>query len=316
MKFRGFRFFALGVVSMGLVWAIDCPADNAVHIDKRIFLPDGSPNPTYGQEIITGLCTCLDFDPVLSVTDNTLTVTLMAVDNEPIRGIEVNIYNDSDGLLVYSGLGSVGKGDKFNNATDPTGAPANMEIMANEINGHVKVLAYSRDKAQTSGDGTEGSLFHLTYGVPGGVSNLPDTLHFAISLANVPGTSFEGAIMNVVCSYPDSDHVAALVVPTLGVDQELGIPTEFALDQNYPNPFNPTTRISFALPEASHTSLRIYNVLGEKVAELVNADLNPGYYHYQWNARTSQGVSVATGVYFYELRTDQKVLRKKMVLLR
>jgi len=299
-----------------LVWAIDCPSENAIHIDKRIFLPDGSPNPTYGQEVITGLCACLEFDSQLQATENSLTLTLNAVDNEPIRGIEVNIYNDSNGQLVYSGLGSVGKGEKFENALDPDGNTANMEIMANELDDHVKVLAYSRDKAQTSGDGVEGSLFKLTYGVPGGVSNLPDTIHFAIGLSNVPGTSFENAIMNVVCSYPDSNHVAALVVPALGVDDAMGIPTEFSLSQNFPNPFNPTTQISFGLPEGSMVNLSVYNVLGEKVAEIVNKNLNPGYYHYQWNAQSDNGVKVASGVYFYELKTGTKSIRKKMVLLR
>lgn len=316
MRLHTIKIVLFAVLSVAVLWAIDCPADNAVHVDKRIFLPDGSPNPTYGQEVITGLCACLDFDPALSITDNTLTLTVRGVDNEPIRGIEVNIYNDSQGLLVYSGYGSIGKGEKFENTTDPNGTPADMEIMANEVDDHVKVLAYSRSKAQTSGDGVEGELFHLTYGVPGGVANLPDTLHFAIGLSNVPGTSFQNAIMNVVCSYPDSNNIAALLVPTLGVDNSLGIPTEFTLSQNYPNPFNPTTLISFGLPEAAHTSLVIYNILGEKVAELVNNELGPGYYHYQWDAKSTSGESVSTGVYFYELRTNSNVFRKKMVLLR
>ncbi len=316
MRPNALKSFLLTFLSLAVVWAIDCPTDNAIHVDKRIFLPDGSPNPTYGQEIVTGLCACLDFDPALSVTENTLTLTVRGVDNEPIRGIEVNIYNDSQGLLIYSGYGSIGKGDKFENTLDPAGNPADMEIMANEIDDHVKVLAYSRSKAQTSGDGVEGDLFHLTYGVPGGVANLPDTIHFAIGLSNVPGTSFQNAIMNVVCSYPDSNHIAALVVPTLGVDNSLGIPTEFSLSQNYPNPFNPTTRISFGLPEAGQTSLVIYNLLGEKVTVLVNEQLGPGYYHYQWNGKSSSGENVSTGVYFYELKINAKAFRKKMVLLR
>jgi hypothetical protein len=89
------------------------------------------------------------------------------------------------------------------------------------------------------------------------------------------------------------------------------IPDKYALEQNYPNPFNPTTTIKFSLPEATHTALTIYNVLGQKVTELVNSKLEAGRYSYQWNAQ-----SAATGMYIYELRTDKFVSVKKMVLIK
>jgi len=70
--------------------------------------------------------------------------------------------------------------------------------------------------------------------------------------------------------------------------------------------------IEFSLPEdVSNVSLSIYNVLGEKVAELVNTSLTAGRYSYQWNAK-----NFATGLYIYELRADEFVSVKKMVLLR
>jgi hypothetical protein len=90
------------------------------------------------------------------------------------------------------------------------------------------------------------------------------------------------------------------------------IPTEYMLYQNYPNPFNPGTTIEFSLPEdVSNAKLSIYNVLGEKVAELVNNALVAGKYSYQWIAS-----NVATGLYIYELRTDKFVSVKKMILLK
>ena len=86
----------------------------------------------------------------------------------------------------------------------------------------------------------------------------------------------------------------------------------FILEQNYPNPFNPSTTIKFSLPEeVSNVKLSIYNVLGEKVVELVNTALVAGKYQYQWNAQ-----NVATGMYIYELRTDKFVSVKKMVLMK
>ena len=91
----------------------------------------------------------------------------------------------------------------------------------------------------------------------------------------------------------------------------LSIPIEYALEQNYPNPFNPSTTIKFSLPEATDVSLNIYNTLGEKIAQIVNSKLEAGRYSYQWDAG-----NIATGMYIYELRTDNFVSVKKMILLK
>ena len=94
--------------------------------------------------------------------------------------------------------------------------------------------------------------------------------------------------------------------------KDVSVLLQFRLEQNYPNPFNPSTVIEFSLPEdVSNVKLTIYNTLGEKVADLVNASLKAGKYQYQWNAS-----NVATGMYIYELRTDKFVSVKKMLLLK
>lgn len=90
-------------------------------------------------------------------------------------------------------------------------------------------------------------------------------------------------------------------------------PTAFTLYQNYPNPFNPSTVIEFSLPEAVDVSLTIYDALGQKITELVNNHLEAGYHRYQWNAPQS---GIATGVYFYELKTEKFVSVKKMLLMK
>lgn len=88
-------------------------------------------------------------------------------------------------------------------------------------------------------------------------------------------------------------------------------PDSYALEQNYPNPFNPTTTIKFSLPESSNVTLSIYNALGERVAELVNTQLQAGNYSYQWDAS-----NLASGLYLYELRTENFVSTKKMILMK
>jgi len=75
--------------------------------------------------------------------------------------------------------------------------------------------------------------------------------------------------------------------------------TEFSLGQNYPNPFNPTTVVSFELPVSSLATLKVYNVLGQGVATLVNEALQPDSYEV-----TFDGTGLASGVYYYQLQAN------------
>ena len=86
---------------------------------------------------------------------------------------------------------------------------------------------------------------------------------------------------------------------TTGIPSNIGtrIPTTFSLEQNYPNPFNPTTNLRFGLPTEANVTLRIYNVLGQEVAVLVNGVQSAGYHQAVWNAAST----VSSGVYFYRI---------------
>ena len=104
------------------------------------------------------------------------------------------------------------------------------------------------------------------------------------------------------------------VQPVTGVEDEgvvSEIPAGFTLGQNYPNPFNPTTRIRYAIANRERVTLRIYNVLGEEVATLVNADLLPGSYETTFDAS-----DLASGMYVYRLQTPTTAITQKMMLLK
>ncbi len=88
-------------------------------------------------------------------------------------------------------------------------------------------------------------------------------------------------------------------------------PTTFTLSQNYPNPFNPTTQINFQIPKADNVTLEIYNIIGQKVATLVDQKMAPGEYSIVWDAQ-----NVASGIYFYKLSVDQFTQTRKMILMR
>ena len=107
----------------------------------------------------------------------------------------------------------------------------------------------------------------------------------------------------------DADFIGV----TLGIQvtRENSIPGQFSLDQNYPNPFNPATTIRYGIPNAAKVTLRIYNVLGQEVATLVDTDQSAGTYTARFDAS-----SLASGMYLYRITAGRFVQVKKMLLLK
>ncbi|PIS28886.1 MAG: hypothetical protein COT43_05315 [Candidatus Marinimicrobia bacterium CG08_land_8_20_14_0_20_45_22] len=101
-----------------------------------------------------------------------------------------------------------------------------------------------------------------------------------------------------------------------GINEDKLYPTKFAVSQNYPNPFNPETTIRFDLPENSYVRLEIYNLLGHRVATLIDCRQTAGHYTLNWNGKDLQSNNVASGIYFYKLTAGDLVHVKKMVLTR
>ncbi len=109
---------------------------------------------------------------------------------------------------------------------------------------------------------------------------------------------------------------SSVLLQLTGVNDEDGLPTKFALGQNYPNPFNPTTTINYAVPavETRHAlslQLIVYDILGRKIATLVNQKQAPGNYSVQFDAS-----KLSSGIYYYTLRAGDFVATKKMILLK
>lgn len=115
--------------------------------------------------------------------------------------------------------------------------------------------------------------------------------------------------------------VAELAHPlgkTTNVPVQVGVPLAYSLEQNFPNPFNPSTIISYSVPKDAIVSLRIFNLIGQEVASLVNERKEAGYHTVEWNA------NVSSGIYFYRLQAGDAstgsargfVETKKMILLR
>jgi len=103
-------------------------------------------------------------------------------------------------------------------------------------------------------------------------------------------------------------------IPT-SVDDKSTMPESFVLYQNYPNPFNPETIINYSLPKASHVKLKVYDILGREVIQLLN-EIKPQGNHKIVFSTSNINVTLSSGVYFYKLTTGNNSQIKKMVLLR
>lgn len=99
----------------------------------------------------------------------------------------------------------------------------------------------------------------------------------------------------------EDDNVSALVTNLAG---------------NYPNPFNPTTSINFAMAEAGKVQIDVYNILGQKVKSLVNNHMEAGNHQVVWNGKDNANSPVASGVYFYKMKTGRYTSTKKMLMLK
>ncbi|MCY3788615.1 MAG: T9SS type A sorting domain-containing protein, partial [Gemmatimonadetes bacterium] len=93
------------------------------------------------------------------------------------------------------------------------------------------------------------------------------------------------------------------------------LPTDFALGQNYPNPFNPSTIIPYQLSAAGHVRLEVFNLLGQRLATLVDAEQSAGAYTAQWDATDVAGRTVGAGVYIYRLSSGGMTESRRMVLV-
>lgn len=134
-----------------------------------------------------------------------------------------------------------------------------------------------------------------------------DTTIFIDSLEFTLGSS--SSLPKGVVSKQSACHTAS------SIDKEEANPETFLLLSNYPNPFNPSTVISYQLAVGSHVTLKIYDMLGKEVRILVNEQQEMGRYTVQFSAEGGAS-SLASGMYFYQLRANDYTSTKKMLLLK
>ena len=106
----------------------------------------------------------------------------------------------------------------------------------------------------------------------------------------------------------------ALSLQAFSTERGTALPTDFALGQNYPNPFNPSTIIPYQLPVSGHVRLEVFNMLGQRLAALVDAERPAGAHTAQWDGTDAAGRAVGAGVYIYRLSSGGITESRRMVL--
>jgi hypothetical protein len=162
-----------------------------------------------------------------------------------------------------------------------------------------------------------------------GVSNLLVEVCFGNNTSStgsyVQGTTVSGMEYytyrtdTLACSvYPNASgsssrpNACFKIIPTVGItNNNNNIPTEYSLHQNYPNPFNPVTRINYEIPVQGYVSLRIYDVLGRQIKELVNEIKSRGTYSIDYDAS-----GLSSGIYLYRLECNGYINTKRMILIK
>ncbi len=144
---------------------------------------------------------------------------------------------------------------------------------------------------------------------------LPDYSQFYPVSSSTPSSTFLSFSMMMM---PDAIYETFINnwLNIVAVESTSPMPTQLGLAQNYPNPFNPVTTIQFDVPKNEHITLTIYNLLGQKVIELINEDYAPGSYDIQWNGLDYQARPVSSGLYIYRLTAGDHQLHRKMVFLK
>jgi hypothetical protein len=121
-----------------------------------------------------------------------------------------------------------------------------------------------------------------------------------VEFSNRPGNNY----------LPANTRFSTASWPSTSVDNHLSFPASPHLDQNYPNPVNPSTTIRYQIPKGGHVSLKVFDVLGHVVADLVEKDQMLGHYSVQWQPQLS------TGTYFYRIQAPDLVETKRLLLIK
>jgi uncharacterized delta-60 repeat protein len=229
-----------------------------------------------------------------------------------VTGYSEGVSTANDYLTIkYTSSGDTVWSKRYNNSEDGDDRAEDIKV---DGDGNVYVTGWSRDH------GTKYDFLTLKYSSTGAklwdirretMSSTIDAKAYGLQVDGAGSVYVVGEAEGTVSGNNDITIIKYEEVMTGVTGNTNSTPEGFELKQNYPNPFNPSTKISFSIPTAGMTTLKIYDMAGKEVAQLVNGNMNAGSHEFNFD---SKGLS--SGVYFYTLQSGDFVETKKMNLIK
>lgn len=208
---------------------------------------------------------------------------------------DANIYS------VYGAENTQFVALNFTYGTPAAGSPYNEDYpdVIDTTNGSVPILYYN-----------ESNIAGIAYtGFYNNSEKESQLIYIGFPFETIGNLDYRKNLMDALLNY------FGLITTDIEEDENNFIPTKNILYQNYPNPFNPSTIISFSIKEESNVRLKIFDILGKEIITLINEKLKPGNYKYTFNI-TEINRTLASGIFFYKLETDNFVSVNKMIYLK
>ncbi|KPL19636.1 MAG: hypothetical protein AMJ92_02500 [candidate division Zixibacteria bacterium SM23_81] len=264
------------------------------------------------------------FDLVIWFTARQVSNTLTTADQESLAS-----YLDSGGALLISGTGlgnDIGSTDFYGNYLHAnwdgeTTTTVLQGVAGDPISEGTLMLLFDQDGEQDvlSPDAQTGSSSCLNY-VTGGSGAIKHESSYKVFYLGFGLEAARGDNPNTLSPYELMDAILNWVLGSTPVEPgetaPFSHPETFSLANNHPNPFNASTRITFRVPRASQVELKIFNVRGQEVKNLLDDAMGAGSYTLLWDGTDSQGRAVASGIYFCQMKADAFRQSMKMLLLR
>jgi PKD repeat protein len=306
-------------------WDFNITAGNTIDFYVEAYRTDNTEGDNFDFEYSTN---GTDFTYLLTVNSSALqtynaslpnslsgTVYIRVVDTDQSRGNTAQDYVYIDHMWIISQGSPPPPDTMYVYSIDVT----RIGGRANRYQGQAVVTVYNQDNQPVEGALVEG---HFT----GPSSDNASGSTGADGKATILSQEVKGPV-GTWCFYVDNVSLGSNIYdPSRNVEnydceppaKEIAdlLPDHFELGQNHPNPFNPATSIHYSVPVASHVTITIYNILGEKVCSLVDRTVEPGYHSVIWNGTDSDGNTVSTGVYFYSMTAGDFSDTRKLLMMK
>ena len=204
-------------------------------------------------------------------------------------------FKDYDGEMLNSGNGSI--------------APITPKFMLNNNDNIRSLQSYTIYRLTTAQENDQSSWTQLATGIT-------ELTYTDNAFSGLDDADYKYAVVAVYSNDVNSEPILSNILTIVGNDNPGNIPALTKLNKNYPNPFNPETTISYSVKNSGPVSIDLFNILGQKTKTLINENKTPGKYKVIWKGLDQNNKKVASGIYFYRMKSGNYTSTHKMILMK